>query len=107
MVLTFVSESAEKINADHLHCGLEHPLLDDMVDGVCLVQHVNDLNQALLLLLLQVLVLLRVGKVGNLVARLQLGQVKDLPLGAVDVYQFNEQMGLGRLGAVRGSRAYL
>ena len=91
--LTFVSESAEKVHADHLHGGLKDPFLDNMVDSVSLVQNVNNLNQALLLLLLEVLVLLRVGEVGNLVAGLQLGQVQDLPLGAVDVYQFNKQMG--------------
>ena len=91
-MLTFVCESAEKVYADHLHGSLKDPFLDDMVDSVSLVQYINNLNQALLLLLLEVLVLLRVRKVGNLVACLQLGKVQDLPLGTVDVCQFNEQM---------------
>ena len=57
-MLTFVCESAEKVHADHLHGGLKDPFLDDMVDSVSLVENVNDLDQALLLLLLEVLVLL-------------------------------------------------
>ena len=57
-MLTFVRESAEKVHADHLHGGLKDPFLDDMIDSVSLVENVNDLDQALLLLLLEVLVLL-------------------------------------------------
>ena len=74
-LLTLVGEGAEEISANHVHGGLEDPLLDYVVGRLGQIKQVNQLNQALPLLLLQLGVLLRVTEVSYAVARSQLREV--------------------------------
>lgn len=57
-LLTLIGKCAEQVGTDHLHGSLQHSLLDDIVCGFRLIEHVNDLNEALFLGFFEINVLL-------------------------------------------------
>ena len=51
--LTFVRKGSKQVRTNHSHGGLQHSLLDYVVGGLGFIEHINDLNQALFLVLFQ------------------------------------------------------
>jgi hypothetical protein len=84
-----VCKCAEKVGTNHGNSFLEYFVGVQTICCVILIQHLNQLNQAFLLVVLEVCVLLTVGEVGHLQpADLELGEVNNLPLLVINIYKF-------------------